>query len=421
MRSNIVGLDPGRGGLKQLADTILSRVNVQPLLNVASREELEVAAIDLFTMFYRDHVIVSEEPNPSPFLEGLRQLMKLAQGHEAFKRVHALTAGNEELSILATIEVLNALSDLARSNGEFRQACKTGNIGRAAKDVLAAFGTAASRAETLARYALLAVGGRQAGKQPGALLWVLDLRDRIMRVEDVEQIVTIAESLVESLPRHVKARKRIGKRGDEVYGYAQTRRIEDALPRELALDDEIIEAKLLGGGLLTRVYATWTEGSYYVLIDKSGSMAGTKTIWARSVALALLNLATRRRRRYYMRFFDYAVYDLASKPSEIAEALIRVAPNGGTCIDCALRTAIQDIERGRLAEKLNTIIIITDGEDDVETQPQELRRVNATLIAVMVQGHNPALQALAQQTGGAYLSVQPTQSDALKILDVTKQ
>lgn len=193
-------------------------------------------------------------------------------------------------------------------------------------------------------------------------------------------------------------------------GFRRTLRLEKALPRELALPDDLFYAKLASGGLLSREYYVTREGAYYILIDRSGSMDGVKTLWARSVALALFKLARAKGREFYLRFFDLKVHPPPekpplSKPEEVVEYILTASSSGDTSIDNALSVALDDLSS--LAGKTNTIIIITDGEDYVSTSPERLRAVGARLVAVMIKGRNSALQQLAAATGGEYLVVSP--------------
>jgi uncharacterized protein with von Willebrand factor type A (vWA) domain len=220
----------------------------------------------------------------------------------------------------------------------------------------------------------------------------------------------------------VKLKKERDEHGDELAGYRLTRKLEKALPRELAMPDEVFYYKLTSNGFLAKERLTIKEGAYYVLIDKSGSMEGEKTIWARAVALALLRLAKEKKRRYFLRFFDYRVYELLddSNPEKMLKYILEVRADGGTSIDTALRTALEDLEKHKLAEFTNTIIIITDGEDRVATTPEEFKSKNATLVAVMIQGRNNNLEELARETGGEYLRAESDISGALKLVKVVK-
>jgi len=237
------------------------------------------------------------------------------------------------------------------------------------------------------------------------------------------QAIELAGRIADSMPRFVKVLKERDKLGEELGGYRLTRNPEKALPRELALPDEVFYYKLANSGLLSREKVAVKEGAFYVLLDKSGSMAERgKFTWANATALALLKLARAKGRRFYARLFDHRVYQLLDDrdPLGLSEELLTSAPNGGTSIDSALRTALRDLAEGGLSEKTNTVIIITDGEDEVTVEPGEFRRVNAALVAVMVRGYNARLEELARATGGRYMKVEPTREGTLRVVDAVR-
>jgi uncharacterized protein with von Willebrand factor type A (vWA) domain len=217
-------------------------------------------------------------------------------------------------------------------------------------------------------------------------------------------------------------KKKKNKHGDEIAGYRLTKNVEKALPRELALPDEIFYYKLASNGFLSREMQSVEEGAYYILIDKSGSMSGEKTIWARAVALALLKLAKEKKRRYFLRFFDYTAYELLDDKDfeKLLKYILEVEANGGTSIDTALRTALEDLVKYKLSELTNTIIIITDGEDNVKTSSEDFKKANTILVAVMIQGRNTSLEEIAKETGGECLKVEPGVDGALRLVKAVK-
>jgi len=262
--------------------------------------------------------------------------------------------------------------------------------------------------------------GKSAGKEPGSLTFLSELANEILRKKVDMRIIEVAGKIIDRMPLFVKIKKERDTHGDELAGYRLTKNIEKALPREIAMPDEIFYYKLASSGFLSKEKMIVKEGAFYVLIDKSGSMDGEKTIWARAVALTLLKLAREKRRKFFMRFFDFQVYDLAddSNVEKLLTIILTVKSNGGTNIDRALNTALEDLEK--LKEYTNTIIIITDGEDKVETKPEDLKKINASLVAIMIEGRNDMLKTLAEESGGQYLSAIPTPDGALKIVDLLK-
>lgn len=265
------------------------------------------------------------------------------------------------------------------------------------------------------------VGGKEAGKEPGTLELLTDLaRDILQQKVDVE-IIELAGRIAESLPKFVKLKKTRSKHGEEIAGYRLTKNVENALPRELALPDELFYYKL-SNGFLAKEMQSVEEGAYYVLIDKSGSMSGEKTIWARAVALALLKLAREKKRRYFLRFFDYATHELLddTNPEKLLKHILEVEADGGTSIDTALKTALEDLARYKLNELTNTVIIITDGEDNVKTSPDDFKQANAVLVSVMISGRNYDLERISRESGGEYLQATLDADGALRLVKAVK-
>ena len=289
----------------------------------------------------------------------------------------------------------------------------SGAVGNAFKDAL----DAAERAARTAKDIADVVG---VGKEPGSLDLLLDLTESILTVKGAEEILALAKKTVEMMPFFVRREKERHRRfGDEIAGYYTTKNLERALPREVALPDELFFAKLAGGGLLAREKLAPREGAIYVLLDKSGSMSGEKTVWARSVALALLALARRKRAKFFLRFFDTSAYDLATdeRPERLLELLLKVESSGGTSIDAALQTAIEDLAERGLSKYTNTIVIITDGEDEVTTQRRALERVGARLVSVMIRGSNETLEKISNQ----YMKAELSADGALRLIEVVRK
>lgn len=263
---------------------------------------------------------------------------------------------------------------------------------------------------------------RLVGKEDGTLEFLADLAKDILQQKVDVEIIELAGKIAESLPKFVKLRKKRNKHGDEIAGYRLTKNVEKALPRELALPDELFYYKLASNGFLSREMQNVEEGAYYVLIDKSGSMSGEKTIWARAVALALLRLAREKKRKYFLRFFDYVAHELLddTNPEKLLKHILEVEANGGTSIDTALKTALEDLARYKLSELTNTVIIITDGEDNVKTSPDDFKQANAVLVSVMISGRNYDLERISRESGGEYLQATLDADGALRLVKTVK-
>ena len=153
------------------------------------------------------------------------------------------------------------------------------------------------------------------------------------------------------------------------------------------------------------------------MLDVSSSMdTRRKRVWSRALATAVLRRAAELGARVFFRMFEFYPIPPDKPITEYREALsmvLRESCGGGTDIDAAIRAALLDIER---LGAPTTILLITDGEDRVDTRPEELIRRRATLVAAMVEGDNPTLARLARLSGGEYLSLKPDRSGALTLI-----
>ncbi|WP_427970532.1 vWA domain-containing protein [Acidilobus sp.] len=196
---------------------------------------------------------------------------------------------------------------------------------------------------------------------------------------------------------------------------------------QLALPDDLFYADLANGKLLLyEKELPASRGPIYVLLDKSGSMVGSKIDWARAVAVTLFKKSMDEGRTFIVRFFDSIPYSPMvvrsnSKPNDVLRLLsylARVKAGGGTDITRAVSSAVDDIDRMKLGgkDKPSDIILITDGEDRLspEVLQRMLKKVNAHLHSVMIQGHNTFLQQVSYR----YLTVRKLErKEALEVID----
>ncbi len=231
---------------------------------------------------------------------------------------------------------------------------------------------------------------------------VLETILRLARETDISRVLEKVSGI--KLPARVLTRYERFTRGwsDGVEFGGDVERIHYT---QLVLPEEVFyvllaESKLL----LQRRVLPLTDGPVYVLLDKSGSMTGSKIDWARAVAVALYQRSLRARRHFYARFFDALPHDLlyvgsSPRPMDalrLLEYLGTVKSGGGTDITRALATAVSDIEKGRVSKR-SDIILITDGEDRLSANILSgiLARVRARLHTVMIKGENETLRAVS--------------------------
>ncbi len=594
-----------------------------------SCEHVRIIATDCYFLHYALYPFLRNR-NDDDVLEEVRRFLQDYMSDERYQRVKMLTTLDDEMSLVYSIALAKSIIGkvLGRLIGELELSQLMNPDSRVKSKIVNAvyaiadagelgivLDHAVEEAEEITKNAneiRELIGGKKAGKEAGTFKKVLDLAEHMLYVKFMKDIVTMSKRLSEYVPKASKILKRRGRFGDELSGYAITKRVERALPREIALPEELFLKKLTGEGFLMREKLSVAEGAYYILIDKcldgetlitlrsgelvpikdvkvgdevlsvrfdrvrrrfynvvlgsydevetlepklsyakvlfvkkdykdvleiktpfnsikmtknhvvpifrygkiveifagdirigdclfmpllrryhfgskarilrpdsvifgvgyrltekigyksrfytksfmlvpvteiryagktevydivlekdhhfiangyvvhnSGSMHGEKTVWARSVAMALYRMAMTKKRRYFLRFFDTRVYPSdrpLDDPEEVVDAILKVKSNGGTDITNAISTALDDlIERG-LSDYTNTVVIITDGEDVVQDLSRKLKRANASLISVMIQGDNETLKALSDQ----YMKAELSEIGGAKLLKIVE-
>ena len=276
-----------------------------------------------------------------------------------------------------------------------------------------AFETAKGKAkEAVETYSVL--GGLTKGTTPAKLAFL----DEELGIDIVEfrTIIEILGKIKKAMPimftQH-KVRARLGMPG----GYGVTRKPEKAIPRELALPEELFLAKLAKGQFLTRVKLTREKGVMILLLDRSGSMSGYKIAWAKAVALALGVKAMKEKLDYMLIPFDYGVHE--SMTLDQLEDIMRISAGGGTDIGDAIVASLElAILKGY---KRANVIVITDGEDwiaeDYETKILDLaKKVKASIKVFYIEGTNEVLKRIARATKGQLFTVEPSGESAISVV-----
>ncbi len=247
---------------------------------------------------------------------------------------------------------------------------------------------------------------------------------RLARETDVMRILEKIEGL--KIP---SARGKSGTRYSRgwITGLEYGNEIERVHPNQLALPDELFYAELANDRLLLyQKELPASRGPIYVLLDKSGSMVGSKIDWARAVSVALFKKSIDEGRTFIVRFFDSIPYNQMmargnAKPSDVLRLLsylARIKAGGGTDITRAISASVSDIQKMRLGgkEKISDVVLITDGEDRLspEVLQRLLKEANARLHSIMIQGHNTFLQQVSYR----YLVVKKLEKgEALEVVD----
>lgn len=425
-------------------NVVSSRITeeVMPMLTPTSRaiasslkDKLPIIIGDVYFIHYTLFPMLIDN-NEDALLDKMRGFFKEYINSEDYEKMHSYTAYDDVFSSVYTVkfveELLKKLEEELMRMGQQMQ-------GKSGQQSQSTSGLEQQVQETVQEALVKALTHAKdkttkfmekfndvkelvdVGKRPGTLRNAIDLTERIMKVYDAERILSFTKKTMKFVPLFTKIKKRREKHGDEVFGYKLTKNVIEAISKEIALPEELFYYKLASAGFTAREKVVSSEGAYYVAIDKSGSMIGEKTIWARSVALSLFKLAKRKRRKFFLRFFDAEVHPEKpiSNPFDALELILKVGSDGGTNINKTIRTAIRDLRE--LKDKANTIIIITDGKDDVTIKPEELKANNTSLVAVMIKGENDSLKKLAEESKGQYLKAELTEEGALKLINLLRR
>ncbi|MBI5546863.1 MAG: VWA domain-containing protein, partial [Deltaproteobacteria bacterium] len=148
------------------------------------------------------------------------------------------------------------------------------------------------------------------------------------------------------------------------------------------------------------------RGPVVVCVDGSGSMSGGRELWAKAVALALLEIARRQGRKARAIVFSgpesaLSEFDLTrsgrlrGRSQVDLDAVIRLAecfPGGGTDFEKPLRGALEAVREHSLQGA--DVVFITDGEATIsDAFAQELRREkkkrDLEIFAVLVDDPQP--------------------------------
>ncbi|MFN3804918.1 MAG: hypothetical protein ACK4SY_07665 [Pyrobaculum sp.] len=235
-------------------------------------------------------------------------------------------------------------------------------------------------------------GGLSAGIQAAALiLSERDAAERKRLVERLKKFIKLA-SKGASIYEEIKKADRLGVPGGVtkmtslsqlLYMTPTSRAIAQASP-------ELFKYKLATKSLTVKELHIEERDRYYVLIDRSGSMAeeyaGVPAIsWATALVYAIM--AHGKPEKMTVRFFDAQVHDPIKDKREIVRYLLTAMPEGGTSINDALKVAIKE------AKKDYKLILVTDGYDIVDPELlEEAKKAFREVKAIIIGGDNKTIE-----------------------------
>jgi uncharacterized protein with von Willebrand factor type A (vWA) domain len=349
--------------------------------------------------------------------EELLQAQDLAEKEERLERMRAAARDLAEQAPKAARELSDRaeqarreVKDLARqvaqSNAELPPRLDA-EISQAAARLAEDLPRMEEATDSFAR-SLGAAGPRSAGER-------LRLADKLQKSEKLKSLAALAGAF-RADARAVR-RKRRERAATEVYRVGRGGDIGRLLPSELAalrhpLRRRDFLRRFLEGGLTQydlRGDDRHGRGPVVVCVDGSGSMAGARELWAKAVALALLDIARRQGRKARAIVFsgpesELAQFDLTRsgrlhgrRPVDL-DAVIELAecfPGGGTDFERPLRAALEAVQEHALQGA--DVVFITDGEATIspafaQELAREKKKRDLGVFAVLVDDPLPGRQ-----------------------------
>ena len=309
-----------------------------------------------------------------------------------WQRLRAMCARNGFAAGIATEALLEGLLPLVPEASQERQDGQGGGQGQGGEAVRAAIRRATRAARDAVQEAegelegvATALGGSMAGQGfvsnggPANLAAVRDAHARLQGSTRLRRIAELAGRL-ERLAA-AKAKSTVKPGVGEVHGIDQGNDLARLLPSELvslrhprlrlALLSKIVQHRALCYGMKGK--ETQARGPIVVLLDESASMLEQgKAVWSKAVCLALLSTATRQKRAWHLIAFNGKIRrEVEVSAGQATAKLISDALDngcaGGTDFDAPVLRAAEIIRTAKAMRKAD-VVIITDGEDDLEPE-----------------------------------------------------
>jgi uncharacterized protein with von Willebrand factor type A (vWA) domain len=252
----------------------------------------------------------------------------------------------------------------------------------------------------------------------------LELGERLMRSKKLQMLARLVGAFREVALE--ARRKRVIKAPQELHEIHSGSDLEHILPSELlglsrerrALHLDFLRRYVEGELLEYKLEAAAERGPMVVCVDGSGSMSGSKELWAKAVALTLMEIARREKRRCLAIIFSdgpslFEVELLAERATAngrarpIDEEVLRFAehfPGGGTSFEEPLARSLTVVsgegESGRRYRR-GDIVFITDGEASVSPElltriAQKKKRHRFTIRGILVDDQGGRQDVLEQ-------------------------
>lgn len=244
--------------------------------------------------------------------------------------------------------------------------------------------------------AMLTLGaGDGAGIQSRVNAPPAEIRNTLLRNAKLRRILKLAGRMKNAAIQKQRTKARPG--AEELCDVKPGNELQRLLPSEMInLATEQTEAllyrRLIESSALTyelRGKEHRSEGPIIMAVDESGSMSGQPDEWAKSVAMAMMEIAARQNRPFAYLHFNTQVtrIDEVKKPKEMSlkqlEELATYFTSGGTYIGAALEKCAEMLETAHAARadkpwKRADVVLVTDGmSGDNDRQNKAIDRIKA--------------------------------------------
>lgn len=332
------------------------------LRSLRKREDIFtlVATTDMFYAHYSLNPIVKHEVKDNR-LENLRSFLFSYLMRPDVEAIRKVTVLNEKLSQLFALAFVKELDS---NNPQ--------TIGKAANKALEIGKTG---------YKLQDIAGKGLFESRE----LLDLTERVISLNRYE-IVDLAHLILRNVGYTGKKSGYIS--GKEVFGIRRTGNLLHARPQEVALGNLAL-MKLASDGLTAWEKRIEYDDRVLILLDKSGSMSGTKETLSKATTLAIIRQASKSGNKVSLRLFDARVHEEHSDMKQVIREILTIENRGGTNLAEALRVASESSKKFHSL----TAIIITDGRGEV---PTDFKRSNKfRLISSVLGERNERLQVIS--------------------------
>lgn len=358
---------------KALHDQLTELPNWQAMVSAANGDRV-LAGLGTLTFSQRLLADLPEEMPEAPDLEQAEELRH--QYHQAGQ--DPSTSPDEKAQQQAEIRAQGKAAVEAAAG--YAEAISEALEGKLGQQVAVAIADAAEELEQVkAAIAAFSIGKTPGSLQSGGSMAAkVAIAQRLAANPKLRKVVALAGRMELRAKKQRRSRSRHA--NTELVGVTQGRDLTRLLPTEVARlatpESQVQFAQGYMEGSLQQYQLGGKErqgkGPLVIALDSSGSMSGSKEVWAKAVALTMTKQALSQKRPVRILHFDSQVQRVDDfKPgkrqgdSSLLESMDAFF-NGGTSWQAALDCAGEAVGEPKGAFKRADVVLVTDGEDWLE-------------------------------------------------------